>query len=178
MRPTLILALAAVCSITCGTVLAASIKAISADDAQQGNPAVHAFDSDAGTKWAAPGKGRWIQCELNEAITLSKIGIGFEASERDYAFDVRTSSDGKTWGAPARFQSKGKGGTVSYELPEAKIRFVRVTVHGSNKNDWANIHTIEVPGIEPIVESNGNSAAGGYEVSEWASGDDIANNNS
>ena len=159
-----------------GSLSAASIKKVTADQSQDGNPAAHAFDNDAGTKWAAPGKGRWIQCELSEAVPLSKIGVGFEASERDYAFEVRTSEDGTRWSEPARFQSKGQHGTTSYAVPEGRARFVRITVFGSNKNDWANIHTIHVPGVSPGLPPSARSVVqGGYVVSEWASDPAIAN---
>ncbi len=155
---------------------AAGIKSVSADQAQEGNPVAHAFDSSAETKWAAEGRGRWIQFELTEPVEISPIGIGFESGERDYAFDIRTSDDGKKWTPGLTFESRGRKGVVTYKIPRTKTRFVRITVYGSNENEWANIHTIHVPGISPDPKAAPvPPKAGSYVVTEWASDPSLAN---
>ncbi|MEM7385518.1 MAG: discoidin domain-containing protein, partial [Verrucomicrobiota bacterium] len=150
------------------------IKSVTADDAQKGHPAAHAFDQDSQTRWASKGRGRWIQCELYDAIELSKIGLGFEHSERNYRFEIETSIDGQTWKTVPSFESKGRGGVHWYEFPENETRFLRITVHGSNQNDWANIHTIHIPGVSPPLPDPSKSPTAGFAVTEWANDPAIA----
>ena len=159
-----------------GSPKAAVLKSITADQSQTGNEAAKAFDADAESKWSALGRGHWIQCELSDAVSLSQVGVGFYHGERDYAFDIRTSNDGKNWRAPQKFQSKGQERVVAYKIPNIKTRWVRLTVHGSNKNDWANIHTIHLPGISPgPTPAPGAATTDTYLVTEWASDPSIAN---
>ena len=147
-------------------VQGAQLKSVSADQEQDGNPAIHAFDQDAKTRWASQGKGTWITAEMDERVEVDSVRIGFARGERDYAFDVRTSMDGKVWSEGIVFNSGGKGEKVlEYKFPKAKLRFLRITVNGSNANDWANIHTIRIPGVDlPEVEV----APGQFVVGKWA----------
>ena len=124
------------------------LQRVSADQAQAGNPAIHVVDANANTRWAAQGRGRWIQVEFKAARELTALGLGFSRGERDYAFEIQLSADGKSWDAARKFQSGGKGeGVGEFKFPKTTARFVRVTVRGSNANDWANIHTLRVPGV-------------------------------
>ena len=141
-------------------------KAVSADQSQSGNPAIHVLDANANSRWAAQGRGRWIQVEFKAARELVALGLGFSRGERDYSFEIQLSSDGKAWDAPRKFQSGGKGeGVAGYKFPKTKARFVRVTVQGSNTNDWANIHTLRVPGVQPVKVAG----PGGVVVTTWSS---------
>ncbi len=151
-------------------------QAFKADQSQAGNPPEHAFDADPDTRWAAPGRGRWIQCELEKAIEFSAVKVGFARSERDYAFDIRTSLDGKSWTEPVAHQSERKAGVIDYAVPTTVARFVRVTVHGSDANHWANVHTIALADIEPLPSSSPRIVSSGDNVvSEWATGGGVVN---
>ena len=59
-------------------------KAVSADQSQSGNPAIHVLDANANSRWAAQGRGRWIQVEFKAARELVALGLGFSRGERDY----------------------------------------------------------------------------------------------
>ena len=149
-----------------GAELGPVFKAVSADQAQAGNLPIHVLDADANTRWAAQGRGRWIQCEFKAARELSALGIGFHRGERDYAFAIQLSVDGRSWDAPRKFQSGAKGeGIVEYRFAKTTARFVRVTVQGSNVNDWANIHSLRVPGVKPVPVTG----PGGVQVTTWSS---------
>ena len=153
---------------------AAEISAISADQEQSGNPAAHAFDPNPDTRWSANGRGHWIQFELSEAIELAGIGIGFFHGQRDYAFNISTSSDGRSWQDQGRFQSGGRPGVILYPFPGVSARFGRITVDGSDESDWANIHSIEIPGVS-VEQLPPEAIANGIEVTEWASDSAITN---
>lgn len=139
--------LSILCILSCASLSAENFE-IEADKSQSGNEAVNAFDNDPNTKWAAQGKGRWVQLQLPEAKELSKIEIGFANHDRDYAFDVRTSDDGKNWSEPIEFRSDARKEVFGYEFEKTTAKFIRVTVFGSDANDWANIHTIRIPGVK------------------------------
>jgi len=160
-------------SLVCFTSVSGGVR-ITADQEQEGNPARNAFDGKPGTRWSALGKGRWIQVELEEAKEISKIGIGFANGGRNYSFDVRTSVDGSEWSKPVEFQSEKRGGVEDYEVEKIRCRFIRVTVFGSDANEWANIHTIEVPGVAPIEGAEQVPEPGGFSVTEWATDPSIA----
>ena len=153
----------------------ATINTISADQEQAGNPATNAFDADSETRWSAMGRGRWIQFELSEAVELTEIGIGFFRAERDYAFSISTSADGESWQDCGRFQSGGKPGIIRYRMQPVTARFGRITVFGSDASDWANIHSIELPGVSAARIPAPIAAPGGIEVIEWASDSAIKN---
>ena len=155
---------------------AAKIKSISSSGEQAGNEAIKAFDQDAGTRWAMQGRGTWIQCELDQEVELSTVGIGFQSAERNYSFEMTTSNDGKNWNNPAKLQSEGRSGVVTYKIPVRKARWLRLTVFGSNENDWANVHTIHLPGITPGATPAQNvGKKPQFVVTEWATDPAIAN---
>ena len=153
----------------CSLLHGVDIKKITARSSEKGNPAEHAFDGHSGTRWADKGRGTWIQCELSESVNISKVGIGFARGERDYAFEVTTSMDGKKWSAPNKFQSKKIGDKVQeYKIPEKTSQFLRVTVFGSNANDWANIHTIYIPGVSKVKVKVESKTVEGFVIKQWA----------
>ena len=119
------------------------IVAISASANQNGHPPIHVLDESGETKWAAEGKGQWIQLELNKPVELDRLIIGFVSGRRDYAFEIMGSNDGKKFASLGRFQSKKTGDKPrEYRFKRTAARLVRVVVNGSDENNWANIHTL------------------------------------
>ncbi len=146
-----------------------TFEKIAADRAQDGNPAIHAFDTDTETRWAAQGRGSWLQCRLDKPMLLKQVAIGFARHERDYTFTISTSQDGTTWSVPHAFQSRGQAGVINYPFPQREAQWIRVTVSGSDHNEWANIHTIRVNGVTPLeTKTRALEASDGFVVSEWA----------
>lgn len=117
--------------------------------------AKRAFDNDSKTRWSIRGKGHWIQVELSSAKSFTEIRAGFTKGERKYSFDLQFSNDGKSWTKAQRFESAGKGdGLQTFKFPSQTAKFVRMTHQGnSTGNDWANLHTLELPGIEAASDS-------------------------
>lgn len=161
-------------TLTTSPLSAATIVAITADQSQQDNPATHAFDASPDTRWSAQGRGRWIQCELSEPVHINKIGLGFHHPERDYRFEIQISDDAKNWRPSTRSSSRAEPGVRYTKIDPGAARFVRITVDGSDQNDWANIHTISIPGVGPATPKP-VAGPGGYLVTEWATGKEIAN---
>jgi len=124
------------------------IIAISASENQAGNPPLHVLDESGKTKWAAEGRGQWIQLELNKETELDKLIVGFVSGHRDYAFEIKGSTDGRKFTSLGKFQSAKKGEQPrEYKFKKTTARFVRVVVNGSNENEWANIHTLALNNV-------------------------------
>ncbi|MFT5130103.1 MAG: quinoprotein glucose dehydrogenase, partial [Rhodothermales bacterium] len=150
--------------------------AISASSEEGGNPARHAFDDDPTTRWSANGKQQWIQVEFKEPKSLSEIFLGFHHGERRYNVILAASMDGKDWKPLEKRRSAGKGSKLEkFGFEKMTLRYLRYTSDGSNKNNWANLHTFSIPGVTPkilaasIAKSATPAVAGGTLSAElWA----------
>ncbi|HAO95178.1 MAG TPA: hypothetical protein DCQ96_03900 [Verrucomicrobiales bacterium] len=160
----------------CTCTASAKIGSISSSKEQPGNEASQAFDQSASTRWSAQGQGAWIQCEFEAESEVAEVGIGFQSAERNYAFILGTSLDGEKWETTGRLQSQSRSGVVTYKITPRKARLLRLTVFGSNENDWANVHTIHIPGVTAGPASGQNSdTKPEFVVTEWATDPSIAN---
>ena len=73
-------------------------ESVTASKHNQDYTPAKALDNDRTTRWAAQGRGHWIQFELDPTVELSAVRIGwFEAGIRAWDFDLLTSDDGTTW---------------------------------------------------------------------------------
>lgn len=160
----------------CGSATAAKIGSVESSGEQAGNEAPKAFDQLPSTRWAAEGRGVWIQCSFETEVEIEELGIGFHAPERNYSFHLQTSLDGANWSAPAKLESQSRSGVVTYKIIPRQARLLRITVFGSDANDWANIHTIHIPGITSDPRpGQGSNKKPEFVVTEWASDPAIAN---
>jgi quinoprotein glucose dehydrogenase len=124
------------------------IVTVSASSTQSGHSPANVLDGNPKTKWAANGKGEWLQLEFNKDREVSKVGIGFIAGERNYDFELKGSLTGKGWKSLGKFKSPGKGSRVDdYDFEKSKMRFLRIDVFGNNENNWANIHSVQLDGV-------------------------------
>lgn len=109
-----------------------------ASKTQQGHSPLNVLDGSRKTKWAANGKGQWLEVQFDKEREVNGISIGFISGHRKYKFEL--FGNGKSLG---KFTSPGKGDQPSlYEFKKTKLKGVRIVVNGSNENDWANIHSV------------------------------------
>ena len=130
----------------CTRTASAKIGSITSSKEQPGNEATQAFDQSASTRWSAQGQGAWIQCEFEAESEVAEVGIGFQSAERNYAFELGTSLDGEKWETTGQLQSQSRSGVVTYKITPRKARLLRLTVFGSNANDWAAFIQSTFPG--------------------------------
>ena len=157
------------------TVLAAetTIVDVSASSFQHGNPQEHAFDADPTTRWAANGRGQWLECSLSSPVNGSELKIGFFRSDRRYRFVVSVATGKGPLQAVGSFVSDGEGGkreSFSFDQPTRFDR-LRLTFQGSDANDWANVHSVEVAGVAPrLVKRTARKIASPapLEFSKWS----------
>ncbi len=123
------------------------IAEIIASKIQDGLSPGNVADRDPKTKWAALGKGEYLQLEFKEERQIDGLDIGFVSGNRRYAFELRGATDRVNWKTLGTFSSPGKGDAVAtYSFAPQRVRHLRVIVNGSNENDWANIHTVALAG--------------------------------
>ena len=127
---------------------AAEIERVAASSSQSGNGPEHALDGNLRTRWSSEGKGQWLQVDLSEPVALSSSEVGFQRGNRRYAFEVRTSVDGKDWKTVFKGASDGSGDRAqSFSLEPTTAKFVRFVNQGNNENLWVNLHTFKLPGV-------------------------------
>ena len=120
----------------------ASIVAVRASEAQAGNGPMNVLDTDPKTRWAAEGTGVWIAIEFAGLVELDRIDVGFYRGNRKYKVVLSTSVDGEAFERLGSLKSSGRGdGIESFAFKRTNVRYLRLTVNGSNENLWANIHT-------------------------------------
>ena len=89
----------------------AARKPATASSEDTGKPASAVTDGDGNTRWAVSRDDRlradsWIQVDLGDAVDVSKVQLGWEASAgREYR--IQTSLDGETWQDAASFRYVG-----------------------------------------------------------------------
>jgi len=136
------------------------IVSVKASSSQNGNPPEHAFDADPSTKWATNGNREWIQFELSRPIELSEVRIGFQQGTREYRIVIHTLLDGDDWNLNRSFRSNGEGDLIeTFRFKPIKSRAIRIVCNGSSANKWANIHTLDLPGIDVRLPRLKRSAA-------------------
>lgn len=119
---------------------------ITASSEQGGNAAVNAFDGDSKTRWCADGAGlpQWIQLKLDKATAVKKVVVEWE-EEGVYQYTISGSTNGKKWSVLADESGNHKSVSKTDDaIKTEKIQFVRVTVTGTPKGQWASIREIEV----------------------------------
>ncbi|SNS74773.1 Glycosyl hydrolases family 2 [Streptosporangium subroseum] len=83
-------------SATPGTDLALR-KTTTASTEETSNPAVHATDGDAGTRWvSAYEDNQWIQVDLGSPVSFDRVVIVWEVAHPK-TYTIQVSDDGSTW---------------------------------------------------------------------------------
>lgn len=137
----------------------------SSEETGKGNYAWKAVDGDPNTRWCAssPAKPQWLQLELDKEYPLSGLKIVWESNNNAYQHKVEGSTDGKTWSVLADAMNNAKGGTSEHVFSDAgtparkegaavqagvpaSLRFVKITVGGTNQGGWASIREVTFKG--------------------------------
>jgi putative membrane-bound dehydrogenase-like protein len=134
--------------------MAAEIVAATASSHQDGHPPQLVLDGNAGTRSSQLGKGQWMQVQFSRAIAIDSVRIGFARGTRTYKFKLQFSVDGKNWTKPLAMASNGQGdGLQQFEFPKITCTFIRIVNQGNNDNDWTNIHTLSVDGVNVAAQA-------------------------
>lgn len=118
----------------------------SSEEADKGNVATHAIDGDPGTRWCASSgePGQALTIDLGRRVTITTATVTWE---KPGGLDLvaAVSADGSNWVTlPAIARPAADSNSQSIVVPSTKpgIRFVRLTVNGTDAQHWASISEI------------------------------------
>jgi subtilisin len=125
-----------------------AINRVSASGNQVGYPPSNVLDNSLSTRWSNPGVGSWIRADLGISKNICSVDIAWlKGNERQYKFNIATSTDGTTF--VNKFSGTSSGSTLNsekYFFPSTSARYVKITVNGNNVNNYAHITELDVFG--------------------------------
>jgi hypothetical protein len=127
-----------------------------AGPSQSGEGPENAADGDFMTTWSSLGGGSFIQTDLGAVKSLCDVSIAwYNGESRQYAFEISVSKDGMNFGQVYEGKSSGESIRPQYNaFSDVDARYVRITVFGNDKNNWAGITELSVKGFTPPLPPN------------------------
>ncbi|HWE00802.1 MAG TPA: discoidin domain-containing protein [Tepidisphaeraceae bacterium] len=137
-------------------------KTATASSSQGANSPAMALDGDGETRWCAAGATfpQWWQVDLGKPRNINGCLIAWEKTNTVYHYKIEGSADGQTWRMLSdQTDSLDRNPIREHQFvaccgkPEVDangVRFVRVTVDGSDTGAWASFFDFEVFGTEKI----------------------------
>jgi hypothetical protein len=109
-----------------GTLLSQGHPATASSSENGSFLAPNAVDGNLGTRWSSAfSDPQWFQVDLGGTHSISRIVLNWETAAGK-AFQIQTSADGVTWGAPIFSTTTGTGGVQTLNV-SGSGRFVRLT---------------------------------------------------
>ncbi|MGB7633937.1 MAG: discoidin domain-containing protein, partial [Nitrososphaeraceae archaeon] len=138
-----------------------------AGPSQSGEGPENAADGDFMTTWSSLGGGSFIQTDLGAVKSLCDVSIAwYNGESRQYAFEISVSKDGMNFGQVYEGKSSGESIRPQYNaFSDVDARYVRITVFGNDKNNWAGITELSVKGFTPPLPPNKPPVADSKSVS-------------
>src|ERR671918_472803 len=127
-----------------------------ATPSQSGDPPEKAVDGDYTTAWSAEGAGSFLQADVGEVKSICHVSIAwYNGESRQYVFEVSVSKDGINFDQV--YEGISSGNSIRpqyYAFSEADARYVRITVFGNDKDNWAGITELSIKGFTPPLPPN------------------------
>lgn len=129
------------------------VAGVSASAEQAPNPAAHAVDGKATTRWSAEGEGVSIQLDLGEPKRIGSVEVLWQdGNHRRFRFSLECSENQREWSRVFAGESRGESGAELYHFPVRVARYLRLTGHGNARNSWTSILEIRLPtAADPAV---------------------------
>jgi len=127
--------------------LTVSAATASGDD---GNKPANTLDGNSATRWSCQGKGSYITFELSATYHVTDVAIAwYEGDTRSSDFEISLGHDSSTFSSA--LVGKSSGTTTQPEIYQllsksADAKFVKITVNGNTRNDWASITEVKIYG--------------------------------
>ena len=127
-----------------------------ATPSQSGDPPEKALDGDYTTAWSAMGAGSFIQADLSEVKSICGASIAwYNGESRQYVFEISVSEDGINFDQVYEGISSGESIRPHYyAFSDSDARYVRITVFGNDKDNWAGITELSIKGFTPPLPPN------------------------
>jgi hypothetical protein len=144
-----------------------AIVDLSAGPSQSGDPPDKAVDGDSTTAWSSLGVGSFIQSDLGSLRTVCGVNIAwYDGEAKQYKFEISVSKDGINFNQVYGGTSSGNSIRPElYTLPDVNARYVKITVFGNDKNNWAGITGLSIQGFVPPPPPNRPPTADSKHVS-------------
>lgn len=136
--------------------------------------ASYAIDDNNATLWraAACNQPASLTIDLGQSTSFNEIFTQFEYATFFYQYKIETSNDGKNWTLFADKTSNTHQGSPMVDTGEAKARYIRITITGTQKNGhFPAIWNVKVfhatPNDDPlkqlpVVKTDEQSLLAGY----------------
>ncbi len=113
---------------------------------EEKNPPENAFDGSLDTRWCASDNSfpQWLQADLGKVRHVSGVSLTWENANETYQCRIEGGKDGKHWTTMADASATPGIGNGSVTVTPADVRYVRVTVLGSSRGDWASIREFQI----------------------------------
>ena len=138
-----------------------------ATPSRSGDPPEKAVDGDYTTAWSAEGAGSFLQADVGEVKSICHVSIAwYNGESRQYVFEVSVSKDGINFDQV--YEGISSGNSIRpqyYAFSEADARYVRITVFGNDKDNWAGITELSIKGFTPPLPPNNPPVADPKSVS-------------
>ncbi|MDW3603726.1 MAG: discoidin domain-containing protein [Nitrososphaeraceae archaeon] len=110
------------------------------------NTELNAIDGNQSTRWSKYGLDSWIQVDLGKEKEICDIDISwYKGDQRKIKFTVSTSIDGEIFSNLFSETSSGLStGPEKFDIPDVKVRFLKITVNDNSINDWSSISEIDI----------------------------------
>ncbi len=120
----------------------------SSEETNKNNFAWKAIDGNKDSRWCASGssKPQWLQLQFEKAQKLFAIDVVWESGGTIYQHMIDYSMDGKSWTPLVDAKANQKKGDSSAEFAAKDVKFLKITVTGTNSGGWASIREVKVKG--------------------------------
>ena len=143
------------------------IAKLLATPSQSGDPPENAVDGDFLTTWSNIGVGSFIQADLGAMKSVCGVSIAwYNGESRQYEFEISVSEDGMNFDQV--YEGISSGSSIrpqNYAFSDANAKYVRITVFGNDKNNWAGITELSIKGFTPSLPPNEPPVANSKSVS-------------
>ncbi len=121
-----------------------------------------AVDGNPATRWCADGPSvpQWWQVDLGKPEDMTGIRILWEQDGVGYRYKVEGSEDAKSWTMLSdQIRSTDRDQDRTHEFLARGMRYVRVTVTGTQDGAWASIFEVQVHGTNKVPAPAGAANA-------------------
>jgi F5/8 type C domain/Bacterial Ig domain len=143
------------------------IAKLLATPSQSGDPPENVVDGDFLTTWSNNGVGSFIQADLGAMKSVCGVSIAwYNGESRQYEFEISVSKDGMNFDQV--YEGISSGSSIrpqNYAFSDANAKYVRITVFGNDKNNWAGITELSIKGFTPPLPPNESPVSNSKSVS-------------
>jgi len=127
-----------------------------ATPSQSGDPPENVADGDFTTTWSNLAVGSFIQADLGTMKSLCGVSITwYNGESREYVFEISVSKDGINYDQVYEGISSDKSiRPQNYAFSDVDAKYLRITVFGNDKNNWAGITELSIKGFTPPIPPN------------------------